>query len=84
MNTLNNRLTRTQLQAMLKLWDDGPQTARQVGVSPGVLLSLVRLGWVGSRQKRPLTYVGKTFTLYSLTDEGKREVLLTGKRFVVV
>jgi hypothetical protein len=78
----DKRLSKTELKALLALWDDGPGTCGQLKVTPSVMAKLVRYGLASELPKRPLTYVGKTITLYSLSERGRREVLLTGKRFV--
>lgn len=80
----DKRLSKTELKALLALWDKGPGTAPQLGITPSVVRKLVGYGLATATAKRPLTYVGKSFTLYSLSEAGRREVLLTGKRFVPI
>lgn len=80
----SKRLSKTEVKALLALWDKGPGTAAQLGVTPSVVRKLVSYGFAQTHVKRPLTYVGKSFTLYSLTVRGRQETLLTGKRFVPI
>lgn len=76
-------MTKAELKGLLALWDNGPNTAGKLGVTPFILKRLIGLGFCKTREKAALTYVGKTFTIYSLSERGRRECVLTGKRFVV-
>lgn len=78
------RLSKTELKALLALWDSGPGTCGQLKVTPSVMRHLVDYGLAIAQIRRPLTYVGKSQTLYSLSERGRREVLLTGRRFVPI
>lgn len=75
-------MTRNELKALVKLYDKRIGTSYQLGINRYMCERLVALGMADRITKRPLTYVGKTVTVYSLSERGRKETLLTGKRFV--
>lgn len=71
------------VRAMCRLWDKGPNTRTKLGVATYTLNKLVEQGYAYKIEKRPLTFVGITMTLYSLSDKGRRHLIAVGKRFDV-
>lgn len=73
------KLTKRELQALLALWDSKGGTPYALGFDKSILDQLVSYGFAECRAR---ITVGKSKRFYSLSEKGKHECLLTGKRFV--
>jgi hypothetical protein len=74
-------MTRIQLQALVKLYDNGPGTLGKVGINRTMADKLVYMGFAEARLRGTPTTVGKRSMVYAMTVLGRREVILSGKRF---
>lgn len=77
-------ISHAELKALLKLYDKPIGSFKAIGLNKRMAERMVTLGFAERVAKRPLTYVGTSYTLYKLTEKGRREALLTGKRFVPI
>lgn len=76
-------LSRTQTRALITLYDKRIGTAHQLGFNKRMAQVLISYGFARKVLRRPRSFVGTTHTLYEITELGRRECHLTGKRFDV-